>query len=149
MTLAHRKIRRTGLLGAALALTLAGWPCVAAPFGLEKVGWTLVTASEDTYVYMRAATSAEPGVRRVWTAYDSDLARDRQGFSFRSVQSLAEYDCQRGVSRIVEESFHGRPGLKGKTWRMPGFVPTAWVAPEPESIGAIRLAYACRTLSET
>lgn len=144
-------IRRALSLALVVAATVGGAQAqpTATPFGLEKAGWTLVTASEDTFVYMRAAASVDQGIRRVWTAYDSDLARDRQGFSFRSVQSLAEFDCRRGVSRIVEETFHDRPGLKGRTWRAPGFVPTEWVAPEPDSIGVIRLAYACRTLSDT
>lgn len=144
--------RRAAPLALAIMVALAG-PALAQsgarPFGLESSGWTLVTASEDTWVYMKATTSADRGVRRVWTAYDSDRARERQGFRFHSVQSLAEFDCGRGLSRVVEETFHDSPGLKGKTWQAPNFTPTEWVAPAPSSIGAIRLAYACRTLSET
>ena len=146
------KPRLTAPLALALAVAFAA-PALAQsgprPFGLESSGWTLVTASEDTWVYMKATTSADRGVRRVWTAYDSHKVRERQGFRVHSVQSLAEFDCGRGVSRVVEESFHDSPGLKGKSWQAPNFVPTEWAAPAPNSIGAIRLAYACRTLSET
>ncbi len=133
------------------AVTLALAPAAPTPkaFGLEKSGWTLVTASEDTFVYMKAATGLEKGVRRVWTAYDSDTAKLRETFAFRSVESLAEFDCGRRLSRVVDETFHAAPGLTGLTWKMPDFIPTPWVAPAPESIGAIRMAYACRTLSET
>ena len=62
--------------------------------GLEKAGWTLVTASDSTWVYMRAAGSAAGDLRRVWTAYDSANALKRDGFSFRSVRSLGESDCR-------------------------------------------------------
>ena len=118
-------------------------------FGLEKFGWTLVTSSDDTFVYMKAAVALEKGVRRVWTAYDSDTAKMRETFAFRSVESLAEFDCGRRLSRVVDETFHAAPGLTGQTWKMRDFVATPWVSPAPNSIGAIRMAYACRTLSET
>src|SRR5262245_3283614 len=102
---ARRASSVLGLL--ALAGALAGGARAAEPFGpshqmLQKAGWTLITASEDTYVYMRAAERGGSGLRRVWTAYDSDVARLRQTFSFRSVESLGEFDCRRNVSRIVE-----------------------------------------------
>ena len=137
-------------LFAALVLALAAPTAPAAKaFGLEKSGWTLVTASDDTFVYMKAAASPEKGVRRVWTAYDSDITKMRETFAFRSVESLAEFDCGRRLSRVVDETFHAAPGLTGQTWKMPDFVATPWVSPAPDSIGAIRMAYACRTLSET
>ena len=137
-------------LFAALVLALADPSAPAAKaFGLEKSGWTLVTASEDTFVYMKAALALKKGVRRVWTAYDSDTAKMRETFAFRSVESLAEFDCGRRLSRVVDETFHAAPGLTGQTWKMPDFVATPWVSPAPSSIGAIRMAYACRTLSET
>ena len=50
---------------------------------LEQSGWTLVTASDDTNVYMRAATTGQAGLRRVWTAYDAARTLKRDGFSFR------------------------------------------------------------------
>ncbi len=117
---------------------------------LEKAGWTLVTASDDTWVFMRVHERARPdGVRRVWTAYDSNRVRNRQGFAFRSVESLAEFDCRKKVSRIVEERFHDLPALKGQTWKQPDFTPTEWAAPAPGSIGAVRFAWACQSLSDT
>ena len=73
-------------LFAAMVLALAN--PTAKAFGLEKFGWTLVTASDDTNVYMRPAAKAEGGLRRVWTAYDAGRALERDGFSFRSVRSL-------------------------------------------------------------
>jgi hypothetical protein len=143
-----RRPVRAGLLGAALALGVAAAPAAAAPFGLEKAGWTLITASEDTYVYMRAAEAVGSGVRRVWTAYDSDNARQRQGFAFRSVESLSEFDCRRNLTRVVEELFHAGAGLTGSTWKQPNFVPTEWAAPTPGSVGAVRMAFACRALTD-
>ena len=39
---------------AALILSiLTAGPALAAPFGLERDGWTLITASDDTWVFMR------------------------------------------------------------------------------------------------
>ena len=115
---------------------------------LEKSGWTLVTASDDTNVYMRAATTGQAGLRRVWTAYDAARTLKRDGFSFRSVRSLGEYDCRKRVSRVVEETFHVSPALTGKSWQSPKFIPTPWAAPQPESVGAIRMAFACRALND-
>jgi hypothetical protein len=144
--------RTTFLPAAAAALALAGaaqaqdrLPSSA----LEKAGWTLVTASEDVYVYMRVAEKAEGGLRRVWTAYDSEGPRDRDGFTFRSVKSLGEYDCKRNVSRVVDETYHDAPALTGKTWHSPKFIPTPWAKPEPGSVGALRMAFACRALRDT
>ncbi|MBU1374388.1 MAG: hypothetical protein KKE02_21950 [Alphaproteobacteria bacterium] len=132
----------------ALSILVAA-PAAAAPFGLEKAGWTLVTASDDTWVYMRHHAHAEDGVRKAWTAYDSDKPLRRDGFDFRSVESLSEFDCRKGLSRVVDEIFHDAPGLAGKSWRSPKFVVTPWAAPAPESVGAIRIAFACRAITQT
>ncbi len=144
--------RTAFLLAATAALALAG-PVRAQdrqPSAvLEKAGWTLVTASEDVYVYMRVAETAETGLRRVWTAYDSEGPRDRDGFTFRSVKSLGEYDCKRNVSRVVDETYHDAPALTGNTWHSPKFIPTPWAKPEPGSVGALRMAFACRALRDT
>ena len=139
-------------VGAALvcALPAAAAPAPSPPLELEKAGWTLITGTEDTFVFMKAAgRPGADGVRRVWTAYDSTLVRDRQGFAFRSVESLAEFDCRKKLSRIVEERFHDLPALKGQTWKQPDFTPTPWAAPAPGSIGAVRFAWACQSLSDT
>ena len=130
------------------SLALASAADAAEPFGLEKAGWTLITASEDTYVYMRAAERTSTGLRRVWTAYDSDSARQRQGFNFRSVESLSEYDCRKNLTRVVDELFHAGPALTGVTWKMPNFIPTPWAAPTPGSVGAVRMAFACKALTD-
>lgn len=135
---------------AALALSiLAAGPALAAPFGLERDGWTLITASDDTWVFMRHHANGPGGVRKAWTAYDSEKALQRDGFSFRSVESLGEFDCRRGVSRVVEEIFHDQPGLKGRAWRSPKFQATPWTAPQPQSVGAVRMTFACKALRET
>ncbi len=139
----------TGAIGAALAL--GGFaPTLDLPgsTALEKSGWTLVTASDDTNVYMRAAAPGGGGLRRVWTAYDAGRPLKRDGFTFRSVQSLGEYDCRRRVSRVIKETYHDGPALKGRSWQSPKFVPTPWAAPAPESVGAIRMAFACRALND-
>lgn len=128
----------------ALALALAG-PAYAESPALEKAGWTLVTASEDVHVYMRAET-ARGDLRRVWTAYDAAAPRKRDGFTFQSVRSLGEFDCKKRLSRIVDEIYHDAPGLKGKSWKSPKFMVTPWAAPEPDSVGAVRFAFACRAL---
>jgi hypothetical protein len=119
------------------------------PTALEKAGWTLVTASEDVYVYMRPAEKGPSGLRRVWTAYDSAGPRQRDGFTFHSVRSLGEYDCRRRVSRVVDETYHAAPALTGQSWHSPKFIPTPWAAPEPDSVGALRMAFACKALAET
>lgn len=118
------------------------------PTVLEKAGWTLVTASEDVYVYMRVAETAAAGLRRVWTAYDSAGPRQRDGFTFRSVRSLGEYDCKKRLSRVLDETYHDAPALTGATWHSPKFTPTAWAKPEPGSVGDLRMAFACKALSD-
>lgn len=138
-----------------LAGLLLGAPAKSAgatfggPFGLEKAGWTLVTASDDTYVFMKAAARGPGPMRRVWTAYDSDKVLTRGGLTFRSVESLSEFDCQRRLSRVVQEIFHDQSGLKGRSWTGVDPLPTPWKAAEPDSVGAVRMAFACRALSET
>ena len=117
--------------------------------GLERAGWTLITASDNTWVYMRPAGARSGDLRRVWTAYDSGSPLKRDGFSFRSVRSLGEYDCRRKVSRVLDEFYHDGAGLTGRTWRSPMFRATPWAAAEPNSVGAVRMAFACRTLVET
>ncbi len=122
------------ILGIGAAVALGGFaPSLSLPGStpLEKSGWTLVTASDDTNVYMRAAAKADTGLRRVWTAYDAARPLQRDGFSFRSVRSLGEYDCRKRVSRVVEETFHSRPALTGKSWQSPKFIPTPCGAPTP------------------
>ena len=146
-------LRRWAIAGLAvgMAALLGGFaPTLDLPGSttLEKSGWTLVTASDDTNVYMRAAATGQTGLRRVWTAYDAARTLRRDGFSFRSVRSLGEYDCQKRVSRVVAETFHAHPALTGKSWQSPKFIPTPWAAPVPESVGAIRMAFACRALND-
>ena len=114
---------------------------VAGP--LENDGWILVTASEQTLVYMKPAPSPDRALRRAWTAYDSPVKRDRSGFTFMSVQALGEFDCRHKAARVLDETFHDGRALQGKSWKMPGFVPTPWKAVEPDSVGAVRLAYVC------
>ena len=145
------RLLRKAALGAALALAGGARAQDANPptTELEKAGWTLVTASEDVYVYMRPAEPGETGLRRVWTAYDSASPRVRDGFTFRSVRSLGEYDCKRSVSRVIDETYHDAPSLTGATWHSPKFIPTPWARPEPGSVGALRMAFACRTLNDT
>jgi hypothetical protein len=137
---------------AALALTLTAGPVFAAdrPVDpgrriLEKAGWTFIGLSDDVLVYMKRARPAagEAGVRRVLTAYETLAPRDREGFTFRSVESTSEYDCKAGRTRVVAETFFAQPGLKGKTWSMPGFVATPWVEAAQGSIGELRYSFAC------
>jgi hypothetical protein len=112
---------------------------------LEKAGWTYIGLSDDVLVYMKKARPAvgESGVRRVLTAYETLTPRDREGFTFRSVQSLSEYDCKAMRTRVVAETFFASPGLKGKTWAMPDFVPTPWAPAAQGSIGELRYSFAC------
>lgn len=139
-----------GPLPIAAALVAAATAAAAQPQAMERAGWTLVTASEDTFVYMRPHSAADAaGVRKVWTAYDADAPRERDGFTFRSVESLGEFDCRKRLSRVVEEIYHDGPGLQGRSWRSPKFMVTPWAAPQPDSVGAIRMAFACKALNDT
>jgi hypothetical protein len=112
---------------------------------LEKSGWTYIGLSDDVLVYMKKADPAvgEAGVRRLLTVYETLSPRDRSGFTFRSVQSLSEYDCAAMRTRVVAETFFAEPGLKGKTWTMPNFVATAWAQAAQGSIGELRYSFAC------
>ena len=139
--------------GAALALLATAAPAApAAPAALERAGWTLVTSSDDTLVYMKPAPSPAPGagkLRRVWTAYDSARDLRRGGLTFRSVKSLGEFDCARRMSRVLEETFHEAPALQSEGRKIPGWIPTDWQPVEPGSVGAVRMAYACEATGET
>lgn len=114
---------------------------------LKADGWTLVTESDDTLVYMRDLEGAIGPVRQVWTAYDSNKRRDYEGFMFSSVRSLGEFNCARGRTRVLREFFYEAPGLAGREWGPTPFEPTEWITPEPGSVGDIRLSFACRPRS--
>ena len=145
------KRRNRLAIGALAAMLSVGTASAASPSvaDLEKAGWTLVTASDDTWVFMRPAGAVAGDVRRVWTAYDSEKTLSRDGFKFRSVRSLGEYDCRRKMSRVLDEFYHDGAGLTGRTWRSPMFRATPWAAAEPNSVGAMRMAFACRVLIDT
>lgn len=146
-------MRAPTLLFALLALVPLGNGASAQdrlpPTAMEKSGWTLVTASEDVMVYMRMAPPGAAGIRRIWTAYDAAGPRDRDGFTFRSVRSLGEFDCRKRLTRVVEETYHDAPALSGKSWQSPKFIPTPWAKPAPGSVGDLRMAFACRALNDT
>lgn len=135
-----------GLCCAAWGVAVRAQPTVQAPDSdLERAGWTLVTASDETFVYMKDAPGGGIGsVRQAWTVYDSVRKRDRAGFAFMSVKSLGEFDCGRRLARVLHETFHEARGLGGVTWEPPAFVVTEWAAPEGGSVGELRLAFACR-----
>jgi len=140
------------LMALTMGVALTGLAAVAAelpdpPVGpiLEKDGWRFVSYSDGTSVYMKRPVAAQlkAPVRQLWTAYDSEMARDRQGFAFMSVASLGEYDCQKRVSRVVRETFHSMRGLTGETWVQPNFIPTQWAPPAEGSVGEARMDFAC------
>jgi hypothetical protein len=150
-TLCLKPARATGV---ALTFALAATAPTAAQdrlpaTAMEKAGWTLITASEDVFVYMRAAEKAQGGLRRAWTAYDAGSPRNRDGFVFRSVKSLGDFDCRKNISRVVYDTYHDSPALSGKSWHSPKFIPTPWAMPEPGSVGALRMAFVCKALNET
>jgi hypothetical protein len=140
----------------ALLLVACAAPSAATPEaespdpGLQRAGWTLVTASDETFVYMKDAPgSGADGVRRAYTLYDSARKRDRAGFAFMSVRSLSEFHCGRKITRVVQETFYEKRGLRGVTWEPPAFVPTDWAEAEGGSVGEFRMAFACRARSLT
>jgi hypothetical protein len=146
------RLLRPSWTALAAGLVLAGAAAAQADrpvSDLERAGWTLITMSEDVDVYMRPETAGDTGHRRAWTAYDAAAPRERDGFSFRSVESLSEFDCRKRLSRVVREIYHDAPALQGKAWQSPKFMATPWAAPQPGSVGAIRMAYACKALAAT
>jgi hypothetical protein len=112
---------------------------------LEKAGWTYIGVSDDVLIYMKDAIPAGAGgARRVVTAYEALSPRDREGFAFRSVESLSEFDCDNGRSRIIRETFYEQPALKGQRWSKPESVSSDWTDTVEGSIGMLRIAFACR-----
>ena len=111
---------------------------------MERAGWTFIALSDDTLVYMKDAAQPSGATRQVWTAYETLKPRDREGFAFRSVESLGEYDCGEGRTRVLRETFYDGPSLAGRTWQAPDFEVTEWAQPGTGSIGELRIAFACR-----
>ena len=149
-------------LGAAIALlsafgALPGAATAQAPpapespdLDLQRAGWTLVTASDETFVYMKDAPGlAADGARRAYTLYDSAKTRDRTGYAFKSVRSLSEFRCGRNLTRVVQETFYEKRALTGLAWEPPTFVATDWAEPEGGSVGELRMAFACRSRTRT
>ena len=142
----RRRVLLLVLSWGAWGATVRAEPAIHAPEpDLERAGWTLVTASDETFVYMKDAPGGGIGsVRQAWTVYDSARKRDRAGFAFMSVKSLGEFDCGRRLARVLHETFHAERGLGGLAWEPPAFVVTDWAAPEDGSVGELRMAFACR-----
>lgn len=138
-----------GLAAAAMTAAAVAGPALAAAtpqlnrLVLEAAGWDFIAMSDDTLVYMKDAGRAGPAYRQ-HTAYDSMKPRDHDGFAFRSVQSVDEFNCQEGRSRVVGQTFFANPNLKGKAFAPKDFKPTDWAQPKPGSVGDLRLDYACR-----
>jgi len=109
---------------------------------MKQEGWSFLSEVNGDQLYMKADGAGPSGARLVWTAYDLQDSRDREGFSFTSVASLAEYDCAKRQSRIVRETFHEKSGLKGKTWSMADFKPTEW-AESVNSTAEMKMDFAC------
>ena len=140
-------------LGALISVTAATVPQAAAPRlvvdpekkSLEKSGWTYIGMADGTLVYMRDAVPGSSGpARRVLTAYETFSPQDREGFAFRSVQSLGEFDCQSGRSRVMHETFYAEPALKGRTFSKPDTAEPEWNDVIEGSVGIMRIAFACR-----
>jgi hypothetical protein len=140
-------------LGAVVALAAVTAPQAAIPRlvvdpekkSLEKSGWTYIGMADGTLIYMRDAVpgSSVQG-RRVLTAYESFSPQDREGFAFRSVQSLGEFDCQSGRSRVIHETFYAEAALKGQTFSKPDVAEPEWNDVIEGSVGLMRVAFACR-----
>jgi hypothetical protein len=140
-------------LGAIVALSAVSVPQAATPRlvvdpekkSLEKSGWTYLGMADGTLIYMRDAVpgSSSEG-RRVLTAYETFSPQDRDGFAFRSVQSLGEFDCQSGRSRVIHETFYSESSLKGQTFSKPDIANPEWNQAIEGSVGIMRIAFACR-----
>lgn len=111
----------------------------------QKPGWTYLTFSDDTHVYVKDAVATPTGaIRKVWTLYDLPEKNEREGHVFMSVASLGEFDCERKTTRTIEEAYYEQPGMTGKPIERPPIVPTPWVEPSEGSVGAMKLEFACR-----
>lgn len=83
-----RSMRTTGVAALMLLPMCIALPTHAEPAGrtaterLERTGWTLITGSDDTLVYMKDQEGSVSAMRRVWTAYDSERERDQDGRAF-------------------------------------------------------------------
>ncbi|HET9160655.1 MAG TPA: surface-adhesin E family protein, partial [Caulobacteraceae bacterium] len=113
-------------LGAIVALSAAA-PQAAPRFvvdpekpTLERSGWTYIGMADGVLIYMRDAVPGSSGhARRVLTAYETLQPQDREGFAFRSVKSLGEFDCENGRSRVLHETFYAGPEMQGQSMNGP------------------------------
>jgi len=140
-------------LGALIAVTAAAAPQAATMRlvvdperkSLEKSGWTYIGMADGALVYMRDAVPGSSGpARRVLTAYERLTPQDREGFAVRSVQSLGEFDCQNGRSRVLHETFYSQASLKGDKLAAPDTAEPEWNEAIEGSVGILRIAFACR-----
>jgi hypothetical protein len=112
---------------------------------LERAGWTYIGMADGTLVYMRDAVPGSAGhAKRVLTAYETLTPQDREGFQFRSVQSLGEFDCDSGRSRVIRETYYAEPDMKGQSVAKPDDPNPEWNDVIEGSVGLMRIMYACR-----
>lgn len=114
---------------------------------MEKHGWTYIGMADGTLIYMRDAVpgSAADGAKRVLTAYEALTPQDQDGFTFRSVQSLGEFDCENGRTRVLRETYFKEASLKGETFIKPdASADPEWSDVIEGSVGLMRIVFACR-----
>lgn len=111
---------------------------------LERSGYTFIGYSDGLLIFMKDVPGASNGVHRVITAYESLTPLEHEGFAFRSVESLGEFDCAKGRTRVLRETFYEKPSLQGQTAGAPEKLDAEWADGVAGQVGLLRVAFACR-----
>jgi len=132
----------TGFAGApALAMPQRETPKFEEGRDLTAQGWTSVTDRDDTTVYMRRILASSSAPALAWTLYDLGAEREHDGFTFKSVASLSEFDCAKRRSRVITETFFAGSAGQGKAFKHEE--PTDWLDHSDGSVGYSKLMFVC------
>lgn len=86
-------------------------------------------STEQATLFYREVTRGPSGLVEAWVRFE--LKDPLPGIPFRSVVTLAEFDCVRNTRRLTGARFYSGPGMTGTvetvaTWEYQPKIPTPW-----------------------
>ena len=112
-----------------LALSLVSTGAMAA--------WTTVGKAESakgfTVYADKSSIQKKEGLAKMWALFDFNEPRETRGFRYSSYKQLAEYDCKKERSRVIDYSLHSKSMGAGGAIYKDSKVGN-WMAVSPNSV---------------
>ena len=123
----------------ALALSLLSTSAMAGWTTIGKVG----SAKGSFTVYAdKSAIQKNGSFAKMQALFDFSTPMKSQGFRYSSYKQLAEYDCKKGQSRVIDYSLHSKKmGAGGAIFKSSNV--GKWMTVKPNSVVANLWGIAC------